>query len=591
MSSSVREATSEIEIKGQSASPGIAIGTIVRFDESRQQVVFSHIAPDRVRLELRRLRRGLGIARKQLSLLKEKMGNELGQEHAYILDAQILMLQDRSLFESIERTISERLVNAEWAIELAIEPFLAAYASISDGYLRQRGSDIEDVASRLTSAITGGRKSQKSLKANSILVSTDLPPSVFGELQLAHLAGIGTCTGGWASHTAIIARGLRIPCVVGLNSVTEFHSGQPAIVDGTEGLIIINPIESTLNYYKGLSVRRKRSFNALVVQSKHPAITADGQEIRLRANVELLSEADSINRFGAQGIGLFRSEYLYSNMLPQARSEEGQVEIYTKLADAAGEHGVAIRTFDLNLDKVSPEAEPEQNPVLGLRGIRLALKQRELFTTQIRAILRASVRKNLRVILPMVTQVGEVFAARRILTTVAEQLKAQHIPYDPDIPLGVMVEVPATAVVLDQILPFVDFVNLGTNDLIQYLLAVDRNNQHVSNLYLPLHPAVLRALRHIVEAARVGHKPLEVCGEMASNPVYCAVLLGLGINSLSVTPSTIPVLKDAVRHLDLNLVRGLLERVKQMNDATEIENYLTSELKTHARGFFETFKI
>lgn len=591
MSSNVREATSEIEIKGQPASPGIGIGTIVRFDESRQQIAFSHIEPSRVKFELRRLRRGLGIARKQLSLLKEKMGSELGQEHAYILDAQILMLQDRALFESIERTISERLVNAEWAIKLAIEPFLAAYASISDGYLRQRGSDIEDVANRLINAITGGRKAQKALKANSILVNTDFPPSIFGELQLSHLAGIGTSAGGWASHTAIIARGLRIPCVVGLNSLTELHSGQSAVVDGTEGLIIINPMETTLNYYRGLSVRRKRSFNALVVQSKYPAITADGQEIRLRANVELLSEADSINRFGAQGIGLFRSEYLYSNMLPHARSEDGQVEIYTKLADTAGEYGVAIRTFDLSIDRTLSEAEPEQNPALGLRGIRLALRQKELFTTQIRAILRASVKKNIRIILPMVTQVSEIFAARRIIASVAEQLKAEALQYDSNIPLGVMVEVPATAVVLDQILPFVDFVNLGTNDLIQYLLAVDRNNQHVSGLYLPLHPAVLRALRHIVEVARAGGKPLEVCGEMASSPVYCAVLLGLGVNSLSVTPSTIPVLKDAVRHLNLNLVRELLDKVKQMNDATEIENYLSSELKTRAKGFFETFKI
>ncbi|MCS6884026.1 MAG: phosphoenolpyruvate--protein phosphotransferase [Acidobacteriota bacterium] len=589
MSSSICKAASEIVIRGQSASPGIAFGTVVRPEDARLQFNFSHIAADEVPAELKRLYKGLAKARRQLNILKERMAKELGQEHAYILDAQILMLQDSSLFESVERIISEKLVNAEWAIKLAIEPFLAAYASISDGYLRERGSDIEDVANRLMRVIAGKRRSRSALKSNSILVSDDLPPSIFAELKLSQLAGIATSSGGWASHTSIIARGLRIPCVVGLGSITELCSGQSAIIDGSEGLIVVNPTEATIDHFRELSQQRKRSFHALLAQSKYPAITADGKEIKLRANIELPSEVSSVTRFGAQGIGLFRSEYLYLNMLPQARSEEGQYEIYSRLVDVCGKQPVTIRTFDLG--PVAFDAEPEPNPALGLRGIRLLLRYKDLLNTQLRAILRVSSKGNIRVLLPMVSQVDEVLTVRKTISELSAKLQASGTDCSKHIPLGIMVEVPATVIILDRLLPYVDFVNIGTNDLVQYLLAVDRDNQSVSSLYLPLHLSVLRAIKHIVDTVRSANKAVEVCGEMACSPVGSAALLAVGVETLSVTPSAIPVLKDAIRHLHLAKLKELLDEIKNIDDPLQAERCFVTALQSHSPGFLDAFKL
>jgi phosphotransferase system enzyme I (PtsI) len=549
MSSSVREVVPEVEIRGLGISPGIAIGTTLRIDERGRKARMLHIDSAHVQKELRRLRRGINVARKQLNELKARMEREMGREHAYILDAHILMLQDKALLKNIETTIAEQLVNAEWAIKIELERFLAAYASISDGYLRQRGSDIEDVAHRLIDALSGKRDtSAHNLRSGSIIVAEEIPPSILAELDMEHVLGIATYAGGWASHTAIIARSLRIPAVVGVDRLGEhLLSGRQAILDGTDGRIILDPSEETLSHYRALHERRRRNFYALIEQSRGPAVTANGQEITLRANVELLSELQAVQRFGAHGIGLFRSEFIFTNMLPQARTEQGQFEIYSQLAEASGKPGVSVRTFDLNEEKLTLRGEAEANPALGLRGVRLAFKVEEMFRTQIRAILRASRQRNIRITLPLISCLSELRQARKIIDEIAAELLATGADIDPKIPVGVMIEVPAAVLTIDQIVNEVDYLSLGTNDLVQYLLAVDRSNKQVGYLYQPLHPAVLRALAHVAEVATSADRTLEVCGEMAANPVYAAALLGLGITRLSMTPAAVPLIKDAIK--------------------------------------------
>jgi phosphoenolpyruvate-protein phosphotransferase (PTS system enzyme I) len=590
MSSSVREVAPEVEIRGLGISPGIAIGTTLRIDERGRKARMLHIEPVHKQRELRRLRRAVTAARKQLNELKARMERELGREHAYILDAHILMLQDQGLLKSIEATITEQLVNAEWAVKIVLDRFLAAYASISDGYLRQRGSDIEDVAQRLIDALSGKRETNlHNLRADSIIVAEEIPPSVLAELDMEHVLGIATYAGGWASHTAIITRSLRIPAIVGVDRLGEhLLTGRPAILDGTEGRIILDPSEETLRHYRSLHEKRRRSFYALVEQSRGPAVTADGHEIRLRANVELLSELHAVNRFGAQGIGLFRSEFIFTNMLPQACSEEGQFEIYSQLAESSGHHGVSVRTFDLSEDKLSSlrGMESEMNPALGLRGIRLAFKFETMFRTQIRAILRASRRHNVRITLPLISCLSELRNSKIIIDEIAHELISAGIEIDPKIPIGVMIEVPSAVMTIDQIVKEVDYLSLGTNDLIQYLLAVDRSNKQVAYLYQPLHPAVLRTLAHVADSAKAAKKTLEVCGEMAANPVYAAVLLGLGITRLSMTPAAIPIIKDAIKAIDMKVSRKLVRNAMRLSTAREIEEFLCKELSDHFPAFF-----
>ncbi|MBL8149692.1 MAG: phosphoenolpyruvate--protein phosphotransferase [Blastocatellia bacterium] len=586
---SLKELPSEIQMRGMGISPGIAIGTTVRIDDRGHKAELIHIKESQIEREVRRLKRSVAVARRQLKLLKERMERELGKDHAYILDAHILMLQDQALFKSVEQTISQQLVNAEWAIKLELDRFLAAYASISDGYLRQRGSDIEDVAHRLIDALSGRRKADRSkLRAHSIVVADELPPSVLAELDIEHLIGLATHAGGWASHTAIIAKSLRIPAVIGLEHRPEqLSTGCQAIIDGTEGLIILNPSEPTLQHYKSLCEHRRKSFSSLIEQSHIPAKTSDGEEIKLRANIELLSELDAVQRFGAQGIGLFRSEYIFTNMLPQACSEEGQTELYTRLSEVAEDYGVAIRTFDLSQDRLPLTRKAvEENPAMGLRGIRLALKAEDMFRTQIRAILKASKRRNIRITLPLISCLSELRQARRLINDTIKELLDEGLDIDSKISVGIMIEVPSAVIMIDHLIKEVDFISIGTNDLVQYLMAADRTNKDISYLYQPLHPAVLRSLARIAETAISIGKPVEVCGEMAANPIYAAVLIGLGFTRLSMTPAAIPIIKDAVRSIEISAVKEIVKKAKDFYTIREIEEFLVEELGSRFSSFY-----
>lgn len=593
MSSSAREFSKEITLHGLAISPGISIGTILYLDSQGHQALLQHIEPAQVNKEIRRLNRAVIIARQQLNELKARMERELGSQHAYILDAHLLMLEDKALFKDIKKTITEQFVNAEWAVKVVLDRFLAAYASISDRYLRQRGSDIEDVARRLTDALLGKRNSYR-LPLNSIVIGEDLPASVLAELDMRHIIAMVTHAGSWASHTAIIARSLRIPAIVGVDFSEHGQiTGHTAIVDGGAGLIILDPTEATIKRYRAFQEQKRRNFNTLLAQSRRPAITADGEEITIRANVELLSELDAVKRYGAQGIGLFRSEFIFTNMLPQAGSEDGQYQIYQRLAESTAENGVTIRTFDLSEDKVSMSLtgiESEINPALGLRGIRLALKNQPMFRTQIRAILRASQRKNVQIILPMVTSTSEVRYARKIINEVIAELTDKGIEVDQNIKLGVTIEVPSAVMIIDQLAQEADFLSLGTNDLIQYLLAIDRNNKQVAYLYQPLHPAVLQSLMWVAKVAQARKVLLDVCGEMASNPIYVVVLLGLGIKHLSMTPAAIPLIKDAIKAIRLSDAQEIFEKALQMSLAQEIEEYICEELARRFPSFYANLK-
>jgi phosphoenolpyruvate-protein phosphotransferase len=583
----------ETLLHGLAISPGIAIGTILRIDSQGHQALLQHIESTQVSREIRRLNRAVTLARYQLNELKARMERELGHQHAYILEAHILMLDDKELFKNIKKTISEQLVNSEWAIKIEIERFLNAYAAISDRYLRQRGSDIEDVARRLTDALSGRQGTIHKIPLNSIILAEELPATVLAELDMTNVIAIVTQAGSWASHTAVIARGLRIPAIVGLDLIQPIVSGQSAIIDGSEGLFIVNPNETTIRRYRSFQEQKRRTFRSLLAQSRGPARTADGEEITVCANVELLSELDSVKRFGAQGIGLFRSEFIFTNMLPQAGSEEGQYQIYQRLSEATGEQGVTIRTFDLSEDKVPMAltgAELEVNPALGLRGIRLALKNEPMFRTQIRAIVRASRLKNVRILLPLVTSLNEVTHARSIVNETIKEFTQAGLEVDQNIKVGVMVEVPSAVMITDQLARGSDFLSLGTNDLIQYLLAVDRNNKQVAYLYQPLHPAVLQSLMWVAKTAQANKTFLDVCGEMAANPIYVVVLLGLGIKHLSLTPPAIPLIKDAIRAIKLSEAQEIVENALQMVSAQEIEEYLCEELAGRFPSFYANLK-
>lgn len=594
MSSSAKESMLEISLHGLAISPGIAIGTVLYMDAQGHQALLQHIEPSQISRETRRLNRAVILARYQLNDLKARMERELGHQHAYILDAHILMLEDKDLFKNIKKTIAEQMVNAEWAIKIELERFLSAYAAISDRYLRQRGSDIEDVAGRLTDALSGKKQAQShKLPTNTIIVAEDLPASMLAELDMTNVIAVATHSGGWASHTAIIARSLRIPAIVGVDLEGHVITGNTAIVDGAEGVVIVNPNDLTIHRYRGLHEQRKRNVQDLLAQSKGPAITSDGKEVTIRANVELLSELDAVKRFGAEGIGLFRSEFIFTNMLPQAGSEEGQYQIYQRLAQSVGRAGVTIRTFDLSEDKVPlaiTGGEREVNPALGLRGIRLALKNEPMFRTQIRAIVRASQNKNIRIVLPMVTSTSEVRHARNIINESIEEFLSKGLDVDKNIKVGVMVEVPSAVMILDQLTREADFLSLGTNDLIQYILAVDRSNKQVSYLYQPLHPAVLQSLVWVAKVAEANKAILDVCGEMAANPIYVVVLLGLGIKELSMTPAAIPLIKDAVRAINLSDAHKMVENALQMSSAQEIEDYICEELSIKFPSFYANLK-
>jgi len=579
----------DVRLHGVGASPGVAEGSALRLDErGRHQFYYLDVSPTQARREVRRLHEAFEQARAELLEIKARLTHELGYEHSFILDAHLLMLEDERLLVEIENEIGTRRVNAEWAVRSVIDRLEEAYRQVNDAYLRERTSDLEDVAMRLLMILSGRDKFDLSkLDAPVILVAKDIWPSTVAELDFDRVLGFATNSGGITSHAAIIARALGIPAVVGLRDVTRrARTGTPLIIDGAAGEVILRPSKALARDY----ARRQQQDNARLAresQATEAAETVDGVHITLRANVELPAEIDALARFGAEGIGLYRSEFIFLAGLPELPGEEEQYRIYRRLAEATGDAGASIRVFDLGGDKLTLKGfEEEMNPALGLRAIRLSLRVEGIFRTQLRAILRANLHGKLRVVLPLISTISELREAKRIISEVKQEMAEAGIEHNATLPIGVMIEVPAAALMADLFAKEADYLSVGTNDLTQYMLAVDRANENVAHLYQPLHPAILRALAHLVRAAAAAHVPLEVCGEMAGDPLQAVALLGLGVRVLSLLPASIPLVKRAVRAVSLERITALMKEAMKLATAEEVEQLLVRELPRQAPQFF-----
>ncbi len=584
MSSPHTRTFTEERIEGIGICAGIAIGTVFFVDDPRGHIVRLNLPESNIEPEITRFRAAVEIAQQQLQIVQDRLRAALGEEQAYILEAHVLLLQDQSLGRQIESFIRNHHASAEWAVREVTNRLLAVYAGIADEYMRSRSSDLEDVSKRVVAILSGTQpRNFTDLSEDAILIANELLPSIAAEINPEKIRGFATNSGGWTSHTAIIARSLNLPAVAGLKDITSrVRSGETIIIDGNSGIVILRPAPETLSFYLDQRVRAQEEISHFVQERELPAITRDGHLIALRANIELPDEIDTVKRFNASGIGLFRSEFLYANASTELPSENEQYQVYKLLAETSGHEGAVIRTFDLGGDKLYLDGfNAERNPALGLRAIRLSLKVETIFRTQLRAILRAAAHGNLKIVLPLISNPDELRQAKKKIAEVAKELKNEHLDHKSDIEIGVMIEVPTAVFLAEHLAREADFFSLGTNDLTQYLIAVDRSNESVNYLFDSLHPGVLRAIKLLADAAQAVKIPVTVCGEMASNPTQAIVLLGLGLSDLSMTPSAIPMIKRIIRAVDLSAAQSIANHALTLTTPAEVNQYVHSELARH----------
>ena len=540
-----------------------------------------YIPPHRVDEEMQRIRAAVVRTREDLVRVQNAIRAKVGDEHAFIFDAPLMILDDPSLISGIERLIGEENIKAESALSEVHNRYEKIFESIADDYMRQRKSDITDVLSKLYRNLELGPEEEPEMAGQTIIVAHDLLPSEAAlRLSLGNILAVAMDQGGQTSHAAILARSMSIPTVVGLHDITRrIRNRDILIVDGTDGEVIVNPPPAVRKEFLGKKEKYDVYRRDLKKVAKWKSITLDDVRFTPMANLELSEEIPNALSYGAEGVGLFRSEFIYlqRSTLP---TEDEHYAVYAKLAKDVFPRPVYIRTIDIGGDKSLPQLqiEKESNPALGLRAIRFSLKFREMFRVQLRAILRASALKNVRITIPMITEIEEIGQVKLLFTEIKEELAAKKIPFDRNVPLGVMIEVPAAAALTDLLIKEVDYLSIGTNDLIQYYLAVDRSNEHVSYLYKPLHPSVLRLLRFIIGAAVREGKEVSICGEMAADPLSAIVLLGLGLRVFSMNPIFIPRVKKALRAVDTRTVRRVVHQAINLASAQQIEEMIIEKL-------------
>jgi len=559
---------------GIAVSPGVAVGRAVVLT-LRTEVVRFPIPPDRVERELSVLRAAREQSRQQLHDIAERV-KERGQDLGAIFDAQILMLDDAQFVGRAEEIIRQERVNAAWAVHRAYEEIRGIFASVEDPYLRERENDVADVAGRLRMNLRHGARGARDLLSEldgpSVLIADELTASFAAQLDWTRIQGFGVDAGSRTYHTAILARSLKVPAVVGLHDASwRISPGTPVILDGTTGEVVIAPPPQAIEEAQRRALRHRRGpMPGAAARDLSPVMTRDGVPIRLEANVELLEDLEFLKEYGAEGVGLYRSEFMLSGRSLNGATEEAQYALYRSLLERIAPLPVTIRTFDLDERQVAGRTGSGARP--GLRGLRLGLARPELLRTQLRALLRASPYGQLRVMFPFVTGVEEIRQARGIMREVGSELDL------PMPPVGAMVEVPAAALAADLLAPEVDFLTIGTNDLIQYCLAVDRTDDRLSDLYEPLHPSVLRLIRLVRRAAARHRIPVSLCGEMASDPALLSLLVGLGLREFSMTPAAIAMARQAVRDLHAGEARRLAQHALSLSTAAEIEQYLFDAL-------------
>jgi phosphotransferase system enzyme I (PtsI) len=578
--------------RGIAVSAGICRGKILVLDHAQHVITKRQVTDREITAEVGRFEKALVQTRQQISEVQRKLIENMGAKEGDVFEAHLLMLEDRMLVDEVIRTIREHKVNAESAFHEVSERYAAALAAVDDEYLRERAADMRDLNSRVLDNLLQV-KSQIDVRKISepcILVGHDLSPSTTAQLDKKMVLGFATDIGGKTSHTAIIARSLGIPAVVGLKTASEeFETGDYALLDGYNGTVIVNPTDQTLFEYGQLSRIKASLEEKLREIQNQPAVTLDGKIIHLSANIEDQNDIEAVIANGAEGVGLFRTEFLFisRDSLP---NEEDQYKVYRQVAAALKPHPVIIRTLDLGGDKFASHLQlaQEMNPFLGWRAIRFCLAQPELFRTQLRAILRASAEGNVKLMYPMISGLDELNQANALVEKCKGELRAEKIPFDENVDIGAMVEIPSAALIAETLAKRLKFFSIGSNDLIQYTLAADRTNEKVSHLYEPTHPAILRLIKMTVEAAHQHGIWVGVCGEIAGDPVLTPLLIGLGVDELSAAPPVVPQVKYIVRRLKLNEAQELAASALQCESPSEIYARCQTLARQTAPSLFES---
>lgn len=567
-------------LRGIGASPGIVIGKLFLVErEADLFIPLRKVDKERAKKEIEVYRYALDKTRKELLSAKERLLKSLGKQHAMLVDVYVGIIDDPLLTRDVIRIIEEEMVSAEYALSVGLNRVIQSFEKIEDEYFRGRISDIRDVGRRLLRNILGkDRKSLADIEANSIVVAHTLSPSDTVVLKEKKCAGFVVEIGSKTSHIALVAQGLQLPAVVGLRNITEeVEDGQTIILDGTEGVVIINPEEKTIEEYAKRYHETVKEKEYLIKLKDLPAQTVDGHKVKIVCNVDTYKEVDDILNSGAEGVGLFRTEFMYIDK-DELPTENELFEKYYYVAEKINPYSVVFRTIDLGGDKLSKFGLegllPEPSPALGLRGIRLALRYRDIFKTQIRAILRASVFKNVKMMFPLISGVSEFREAKQVVEEVKQELKEKNINFDHDIKLGAMIELPSAALTSDIISREADFLSIGTNDLIQYTLAVDRMNENVADMYEPMHLSILRLLKQIIDGAHKNGKAVAMCGEIASDVSFTKILLGLGLDEFSIPPVLVLKLKKLIRNLSFSESKNFAERIVNAKDDIEVKKLL-----------------
>mgnify|MGYP006283507461 FL=1 len=567
----------ERRLRGVPVYPGVVIGKAHLVDRSQVKIMYQYLVnDDRVQSEARRFETAVRTVEKQLLAIKNEMPGRV-KEHSFILDSHLLILKDSMLYGStLDRILAEK-INAEWALKKSLENLKEIFRQIDDEYISNRISDVENVTERIMRTLAGEPgQSLSDIDQRVIITAHDLSPADTTELNIGKVMGFITDVGGRTSHTAIMAQALEIPAVVGLEKATALvEDNDLLIVDGSTGDVIIDPDEETIIRYQEKALQLEKYKSSIARKSHLPAQTVDGHRVAITANIEFLEEVAAVREYGGEGIGLYRTEFLYlrSRGFP---TEEELFEDYREVAEIMYPFPVSIRTLDLGGDKFASalDISKEMNPALGLRAIRFCLNEPEIFKVQLRAILRASAHGKIQLMFPMISGLQEIIAAKQILGEVKQELEEKGIEYDREIKVGIMIEVPSAVIMAEVLAQHVDFFSIGTNDLIQYALAIDRVNEHVAYMYQPFHPAILKMIQHVVEMAKKAGIAVSLCGEMASDPLCISVLLGLGLDALSMNARTIPLVKNIIRQLSMEQARTEFEKVICLPTASEVREFI-----------------
>jgi phosphotransferase system enzyme I (PtsI) len=570
-----------IKLKGIAASAGINIAKALVLGKEELLPPKLKISHEDISKEIYRLEEALIETRKEISALQKKILQDLGFDHAKVFEAHILVLEDRVLIEDVIQQIKTKKVNVEYAFSQSIKKYVETLLKLQDEYLRERVIDIEDVARRVLRKLMKKEEANlHDLKEKVIIVAHDLPPSQTATLPKENILGFITDVGGRTSHTAIIARSLSIPAVVGVEVATlNIKSHDKVIIDGSEGLVLVNPTEKVLKEYQHKITKVIKGIKPIHI-SKIKAVTKDKKEVIISANIELPEELPLIDEYGAEGIGLYRTEYMFLGRrdLP---GEEEQFKAYLNVAKRIKPYSVIIRTIDIGGDKFlsQPEVPIEMSPFLGWRAIRFCLARPDIFKTQLRAILRASCEGNIKVMFPMISGIEELRAAKKLLEECKLELKKEGKAFDDRISIGTMIEVPSAALTADALAKESDFFSIGTNDLIQYSLAIDRANEKVAYLYEPAHPAVLKLIKSVIEIAHSNNIWVGMCGEMSGEPLFAFLVLGLELDEFSMPPPRVSKIKELIKNVSFEEAKAIAEQALSLYTPKEVEKFLQEELR------------